>query len=220
MRRPKAVACCSQPDTLTQRRSLLRRHATAANEPVSVMSTSEADAVTLDRCVRRVRSFPPASCKPERVGGGCRCSSSRYRNNCRRPSCHRYSRHRLQRRRLHHNRIAARRSRGWSFRSGCSRPMQSEPGPSVQRQVRHDRRHGRRQAPLDRRVDQFQRRAEEPDPRSRHGAHRPAPWEVDLRMREDLRPRSAEDRPAPWEEDRGIAQTPQSAPMRSLRASR
>ena len=31
-------------------------------------------------------------------------------------------------------------------------------------------------------------------------------------MREDLRPRSAEDRPAPLEEDRGIAQTPQSAP--------
>jgi hypothetical protein len=98
--------------------------------------------------------------------------------------------------------------------------MQSEPGPSVQLQIRHDRRHGRRQVPLDRRADQRRRPAGEQDRRGRHGRRHQAPWEVDLRMREDLRPRSAEDRPAPSEEDRGIAQTPQSAPMKSLRASR
>jgi hypothetical protein len=94
--------------------------------------------------------------------------------------------------------------------------MQSEPGPHVQPQVRH----GRRQAPLDRRVDQLQRRAEEPDRRGRHGARRQAPWEEDLRTPEGLQLRSEEDHPAPWEADRGIAQTPQSEPMKSLRASR
>jgi hypothetical protein len=47
--------------------------------------------------------------------------------------------------------------------------MQSEPGPSVQPRVRHDRRHGRRQAPLDRREDRRRRPAEEPDRRGRHG---------------------------------------------------
>ena len=41
------MACCSQPDALTQRRSLLRRHATAANKPVSVMSTSEANRLAI-----------------------------------------------------------------------------------------------------------------------------------------------------------------------------
>jgi len=97
--------------------------------------------------------------------------------------------------------------------------MQSEPGPSVQLPVRHDRRHGR-QAHLDRPEDQRRRPAGEPDRRARHGRLHQAPWEVDLRMREDLRPRSGEDRPAPLEEAEEIVQTPPSAPRKSLRASR
>ena len=58
MRRRKAVACCSQAvDTLTQRQSLLRRHATAVTEPVSI-TTSEANALTISTAVFAGRGPP------------------------------------------------------------------------------------------------------------------------------------------------------------------
>jgi hypothetical protein len=58
MRRPKAVACCSQPDTLTQRQSLLRRHATAVNDPVSATRASEAKALPISTAVFAGRGPP------------------------------------------------------------------------------------------------------------------------------------------------------------------
>ena len=48
-----------QLDTLTQRQSLLRRHATSVNEPVSVTSTSEANALTMSTAVFAGRGGPP-----------------------------------------------------------------------------------------------------------------------------------------------------------------
>jgi hypothetical protein len=49
---PKLLrAVPDQLDTLTQHQSLLRRHATAVNEPVSVTSTSEANALAISTAV-------------------------------------------------------------------------------------------------------------------------------------------------------------------------
>jgi hypothetical protein len=56
---PKPLrAVPNQLDTLTQRQSLLRRHATAVNEPVSVTSTSEANALTISTAVFAGRGPP------------------------------------------------------------------------------------------------------------------------------------------------------------------
>jgi hypothetical protein len=49
---PKLLrAVPNQLDTLTQHQSLLRRHAIAVNEPVSVTSTSEAIVLTISTAV-------------------------------------------------------------------------------------------------------------------------------------------------------------------------